>query len=203
MPLWNVYCTEGTYSKDDKRAFAEAITDIYASEAGGLPEMMMPRFYVVVVFHDVPKDSLFIGGVPRNDFVRFSIDHIAYAMPDEFRELMLKFMNKTIHPFVRDRGLDWEIHIDDTPRNQWTFRGCVLPTPGPRRKSAGFGRTSRPSQRPTPRRRTKPVSTRAPAMTDTPGSRRAFDAVERTVSARVDAVTASVGVSDEFGLPEV
>ena len=30
MPLWNVYCTEGTYSKDDKRAFAEAITDIYA-----------------------------------------------------------------------------------------------------------------------------------------------------------------------------
>jgi hypothetical protein len=40
-------------------------------------------------------------------------------------------------------------------------------------------------------------------MTDIPGSRRAFDAVERTVSARVDAVTASVGVSDEFGLPEV
>ena len=61
MPLWNVYCTEGTYSAEDKRAFAEAITDIYASEAGGLPEMAMPRFYVVVVFHDVPKDSLFIG----------------------------------------------------------------------------------------------------------------------------------------------
>ena len=130
MPLWNVYCTEGTYSKDDKRAFAEAITDIYASEAGGLPEMMMPRFYVVVVFHDVPKDSLFIGGVPRNDFVRFSIDHIAYAMPDEFRELMLKFMNKTIHPFVRDRGLDWEIHIDDTPRNQWTIQGMRPPDSG-------------------------------------------------------------------------
>jgi phenylpyruvate tautomerase PptA (4-oxalocrotonate tautomerase family) len=54
MPLWNVYCTEGTYSNEDKRAFAEAITDIYTSEAGGLPEMTMPRFYVVVVFHDVP-----------------------------------------------------------------------------------------------------------------------------------------------------
>ena len=68
-------------------AFAEAITDIYTSEAGGLPEMTMPRFYVVVVFHDVPKGSLFIGGVPRNDFVRISIDHIAYAMPEELREL--------------------------------------------------------------------------------------------------------------------
>jgi len=37
-------------------------------------------------------------GVPRNDFVRFSIDHIAYAMPVELRELLLKFINKTIQP---------------------------------------------------------------------------------------------------------
>jgi phenylpyruvate tautomerase PptA (4-oxalocrotonate tautomerase family) len=25
MPLWTVYCTEGTYSSEEKRAFAEAI----------------------------------------------------------------------------------------------------------------------------------------------------------------------------------
>jgi phenylpyruvate tautomerase PptA (4-oxalocrotonate tautomerase family) len=76
MPLWNIYCTKGTYNSEAKQAFAEAITDIYTSEAGGLPEMTMPRFYVVVVFHDVQKGSLFVGGVPRNDFVRISIDHI-------------------------------------------------------------------------------------------------------------------------------
>ena len=105
-------------------------------------------FYVVVVFHDVPKDSLFIGGVPRNDFVRFSIDHIAYAMPDEFRELMLKFMNKTIHPFVRDRGLDWEIHIDDTPRNQWTVQGMRPPDSGSEEEKRWI-RENKPSK-PTP-----------------------------------------------------
>lgn len=51
MPLWNVYGTEGTSSTEDKRAFANAITDIYASEAsgyasqaGGLPAMTLPRF---------------------------------------------------------------------------------------------------------------------------------------------------------------
>ena len=92
--------------------------------------MTMPRFYVVVAFHDLPKDSLFIGGVPRNDFVRFSIDHIAYAMPAELREALLKFINKSIHPFVRDRGLDWEIHIDDTPRDQWTIQGMRPPDSG-------------------------------------------------------------------------
>ena len=35
MPLWNVYCTEGTYSSEHKRAFAEAITDIYARRPAG------------------------------------------------------------------------------------------------------------------------------------------------------------------------
>lgn len=56
---------------------------------------------MVVVFHDVAKDSLLIDGVPRNDFVRFAIDHIAYAMPATLRELQLKFNNKTIHHFVQ------------------------------------------------------------------------------------------------------
>ena len=102
--------------------------------------MAMPRFYVVVAFHDLPRDSLFVGGVPRNDFVRFSIDHIAYAMPAELREALLKFINKSIHPFVRDRGLDWEIHIDDTPRNQWTIQGMRPPTAAQTRKNVGSGK---------------------------------------------------------------
>ena len=145
MPLWNIYCTEGTYTSAQKQAFAEAITDIYTSEAGGLPDMTMPRFYVVVVFHDVSKGSLFVGGVPRNDFVRISIDHIAYAMPEELRELLLKFINKSIHPHVRDRGLDWEIHIDDTARDQWTIQGMRPPDTGSEEEKRSI-RENRPSK---------------------------------------------------------
>ena len=145
MPLWNVYCAEGIYTKEDKRAFSEAITDIYAGQAGGLPEMAMPRFYVVVVFNELPRDSLFIGGVPRNDFVRIAIDHIAYAMPAEFREALLKFINKSIHPYVRDRGLDWEIHIDDTPRDQWTIQGMRPPESGSE-EAQRWIRENRPSK---------------------------------------------------------
>jgi phenylpyruvate tautomerase PptA (4-oxalocrotonate tautomerase family) len=130
MPLWNVYCAEGIYTNEDKRAFSEAITDIYAGHTAGPPEMAMPRFYVAVVFHELPRDSLYIGGVPRNDFVRIAIDHIAYSMPAELREALLKFINKSIHPYVRDRGLDWEIHIDDTPRDQWTIQGMRPPDSG-------------------------------------------------------------------------
>ena len=85
--------------------------------------------------------------------MRFSIDHIAYAMPAELREALLKFINKSIHPFVRDRGLDWEIHIDDTPRDQWTIQGMRPPDRGQKRKSGGSGKTGRPSHPKTSRRK--------------------------------------------------
>lgn len=137
MPLWNLYCTAGTYSSDDKRAFAETITDIYASTG-------MPRFYVCVVFHDVPKDSLLVGGTPREKFVRIWIDHIARSTPEEQRELLLKFLNKSIHPFVRDRGLDWEIHIDETPRDLWTVQGMRPPDEGSA-EELRWARENRPS----------------------------------------------------------
>jgi phenylpyruvate tautomerase PptA (4-oxalocrotonate tautomerase family) len=45
MPLWNIYCPEGAYSRDEKRAFADQITDLYA-------EFGLPRFYVNVMFNE-------------------------------------------------------------------------------------------------------------------------------------------------------
>lgn len=138
MPLWNLYCSEGAYSREDKCAFAQAITDIYAA-------IGMPRFYVAVVFHEVPKDSLFIGGTPRENFVRISIDHIARSAAPEVREPLLKFLNKSIHPFVRDRGLDWEIHIDETPRDLWTIQGMRPPDEGSPEEQR-WARENRPSK---------------------------------------------------------
>jgi len=123
MPLWNIHCNEGAYSSADKRAFAEAITDIYASWG-------LPRFYVSVVFHEISKDSLFIGGVPRDNFVRISIDHIARSASTKQREKMLSILNKHIAPFVGARGLNWELHIDETPRDMWTIEGMVPPESG-------------------------------------------------------------------------
>jgi phenylpyruvate tautomerase PptA (4-oxalocrotonate tautomerase family) len=139
MPLWNVYCADGTYSSEDKRAFAQAITGIYAPTG-------MPRFYVSVVFHELPKGSLFSGGTARQGFVRIAIDHIARTVPPEERESLLTFVNKSIDPFVRDRGLDWEIHIDETPRDLWMIQGMRPRTPAPPRSSVGPGRTGRPGQ---------------------------------------------------------
>src|SRR5215470_11285457 len=62
MPLWHIYCPENAYSVEDKCALATRITDLYA-------EFGLPRFYVGVVFHELPKNSFFVGGKATNDFV--------------------------------------------------------------------------------------------------------------------------------------
>jgi phenylpyruvate tautomerase PptA (4-oxalocrotonate tautomerase family) len=123
MPLWHLYCPEDAYSAEDKSAFASRITDLYASFG-------LPRFYVSVIFHELPKDSYFIGGIPTNDFVRVWIDQIARRVAPERRPQWLERVNQALDPFVRERGLRWEVHIDDTPIDFWTIEGMKPPEGG-------------------------------------------------------------------------
>src|SRR5262249_11694878 len=106
MPLWHLYCPAGAYSAEDKRAFADRITDLYAGYG-------LPRFYVSVIFHELPKDDYFIGGQPTGDFVRVWIDQIARRVPPERRSHWLARVNETLDPYVKQRGFRWEVHIDD------------------------------------------------------------------------------------------
>ena len=81
------------------------------------------------------------------DGIAAGYPNLRYAMPAELRESLLKFINKSIHPFVRDRGLDWEIHIDDTPRDQWTIQGMRPPDSGSEEEKRWI-RENRPSKPP-------------------------------------------------------
>jgi phenylpyruvate tautomerase PptA (4-oxalocrotonate tautomerase family) len=123
MPLWHIYCPEKAYSAEDKCAFATRITDLYA-------EVGLPRFYVSVVFHELSKDSFFIGGEPTNDFVRIWIDYIARSPSPERRQWWLETINNMLNPFVRDRDYRWEIHIDQTPIDFWNVQGMKPPDAG-------------------------------------------------------------------------
>jgi phenylpyruvate tautomerase PptA (4-oxalocrotonate tautomerase family) len=123
MPLWNLYCPEATYSAEDKQAFAERITDLYA-------EFGLPRFYVSVVFQETPKESYFIGGEPADDFVRIWIHEIARRVPEDARGWWMKRVRETIAPYVADRGLRSEVHIDNTPQELWSINGLKPPDEG-------------------------------------------------------------------------
>ena len=86
MPLWHIYCPENAYSAEDKCTLATRITDLYA-------DVGLPRFYASVVFHELPKNSFFVGGKATNDFVRIWIDQIARATAPERRAWWLERVN--------------------------------------------------------------------------------------------------------------
>jgi phenylpyruvate tautomerase PptA (4-oxalocrotonate tautomerase family) len=124
MPLWNVYHPVGAYTEQEKREFADRVTSIY--EASGLP-----RFYVVTLFHEVERRSFYVGGEPVDDRVRVAIDHIARHLADpERRDSARQRIGAVIQPFAADKGLHWEFHIDETPRDLWMIDGFVPPPPG-------------------------------------------------------------------------
>jgi phenylpyruvate tautomerase PptA (4-oxalocrotonate tautomerase family) len=123
MPLWHIYCPKDAYTDADKSAFANRITDLYA-------EIGLPRFYVSVIFEELPKHAFFIGGKPTNDFVRVWIDQIARRTSPAQRWPWLQRVNETLRPFVKERGYRWEIHIDETPIDLWTIEGLKPPEAG-------------------------------------------------------------------------
>jgi len=123
MPLWNIYHPVDAYTVSDKQALAERITAIYAP--------FMPKFYVTVIFQPVEAESFYIGGQTRNNFIRIWIDHIARDFPNE--EASVRFINavnKVLAPWVKDRGFDWEFHVDETPFSMWSIQGYFAPSEG-------------------------------------------------------------------------
>jgi len=122
MPLWHIYTPVGAYTAEDKKAFAAALTSVYVDYSG------LPKFYVNVLFHEVAEENFLIGAEPRSNFVRLVAEHIARQLPTaELRRQALTVFETVIAPFVKDRGYDWEIHVDETPLDFWQVQGMVPP----------------------------------------------------------------------------
>jgi phenylpyruvate tautomerase PptA (4-oxalocrotonate tautomerase family) len=124
MPLWNVYHPVGTYSEQEKREFADRIASLYEDRG-------LPRFYVVTLFHEVDRGSFYVGGEPVDNRVRIAIDHIArrYADPSSMDSARQR-ISAVIQPFAASKGLRFEFHIDETPRDLWEIDGLVPPPTG-------------------------------------------------------------------------
>jgi phenylpyruvate tautomerase PptA (4-oxalocrotonate tautomerase family) len=121
MPLWKIYTPAGAYSQEDKEAMSEVITGLYA-------QIPIPKFYVVTVFEEVAEGDCFVGGVKHSRFVRFRVDHMARTLPGPIlREWWVRTVDKSLKPWVGDRGFDWEVSIDETPFDLWSLQGEIPP----------------------------------------------------------------------------
>ncbi|KAG2176185.1 hypothetical protein INT43_005419 [Umbelopsis isabellina] len=123
MPLHRFYYAPGIFSAQDKKEIAQRITKIYT-------DFGLPAFYVDVIFLEVPVDSIYIGGEPAPKFVRVVSQHLARTMPTyERKQRAVNGLEEAFRPYVKDRGLDWEIHIEEVPRDTWHLNGLVPPMP--------------------------------------------------------------------------
>jgi phenylpyruvate tautomerase PptA (4-oxalocrotonate tautomerase family) len=122
MPFWKIYHPAGAFTPEDKRALSERITDLYRT---------LPKFYVIVAFQELPPDSFYKGGEPVDNFVRIWVDHIARSFGSD-KALQAKWLGwaeQALAPYIKDRGRDWEIHIDETPFDLWRVQGMQPPPP--------------------------------------------------------------------------
>ena len=94
MPLWKIHHPVDAYTPADKKEFAGAITAVYDA-------VPIPRFYVVVLFEEVPADSFYVGGDSHGSFVRIQIDQMARTLPGPvIREWWVKNVDRVIAPWV-------------------------------------------------------------------------------------------------------
>jgi phenylpyruvate tautomerase PptA (4-oxalocrotonate tautomerase family) len=122
MPYWEIFTPENAYTEEDKQQLSADLTKVYVDFVD------LPEFYVVIRFQEMPENTMYVGGQPKNNFVRIVVDHIARQMDDpEFRKLAMSVFEATIAPYVRDRGYDWEIHIDETAIDLWRVQGLMAP----------------------------------------------------------------------------
>jgi hypothetical protein len=121
LPLWTIYHPVGAFQPEHKHSLAKAITKMYH----------FPSFYVGVIFIEKDRDSLYRSGEPGDNFVRIVIDHVnlSWKTPDEAAQRMTEF-EETLAPMMRDRGLLWEFHVDETPRAYWSIEGFRPPPSG-------------------------------------------------------------------------
>ena len=122
MPFWQIFTPENAYTSEDKEQLSQAITSIYTEYVN------LPPFYVVIVFHETPNDTVYVGGTSTNNFVRIVTDHIARQMDTvEQRTLCMEVIEQKLAPFVKERGFDWEVHLDETAMDLWRTQGLVPP----------------------------------------------------------------------------
>ncbi|CAF1058696.1 unnamed protein product [Adineta ricciae] len=121
MPLHRIFHPPGAFSVAEKTSLSERITKLYTNRG-------LPAFYVVILFTPIEKDSFFVGGQSTDKFIRIVVQHLARQLPNDQRkaEFSEKY-EEAIAPFIKDKGYDWEVHVEEVPPEMWRENGLIPP----------------------------------------------------------------------------
>lgn len=121
MPLWKIYHPPG------------GLLDRAKEGNRGEDYQHLPRAAAVlrrVIYQEVAEKSFYVGGEPANDFVRIWVDHVARQFDsEEIKGRSLAAIGRILEPYLGERKLRWEMHVDETPFDLWTIQGIRPPKP--------------------------------------------------------------------------
>ncbi|CAF1034672.1 unnamed protein product [Adineta steineri] len=121
MPLHRIYHPLSAFSSSDKQKLSERITALYTDRG-------LPAFYVVILFTPIESESFFVGGKPTDKFVRIVVQHLARQLPnEEAKKQFSERYENAIAPFIKDKGYDWEVHVEEVPPEMWRENGLIPP----------------------------------------------------------------------------
>uniref|UniRef100_A0AC35F6F3 Tautomerase cis-CaaD-like domain-containing protein n=1 Tax=Panagrolaimus sp. PS1159 TaxID=55785 RepID=A0AC35F6F3_9BILA len=124
MPTHYIYHTPGKFTTEDKKGLTEAITKIYTNSLG--PNL--PAFYVIVLFVPIDEEDFFVGGKNTKNFVRICVTHIARSFEThEIAKRFLEIYENALAPFIKEKGFDWEVDIEQIDRNLCRVNALALP----------------------------------------------------------------------------
>jgi phenylpyruvate tautomerase PptA (4-oxalocrotonate tautomerase family) len=123
MPTHYIYHPKNVFSDEDKKNISKSITDLYEA---------LPKFYVVVLFMPMEKNDFYVGGEPVDNYVRIVSLHLARqrsdgTSTDERYMAFAEKLNEVFKSFTIDKGLVYESHIEEIPRDGWRINGLKPP----------------------------------------------------------------------------
>ncbi len=123
MPVYTWTAQEGTFSADQKKSLANAVTDIHCGATGA------PRSFVRIIFNAYPEGSGFLAETPSATV--FLLCHIRAGRTMETKHSMLKQLNDAA---VKIGGISSDalaIILEEIPTGNGMEFGLILPGTAP------------------------------------------------------------------------
>ena len=124
MPYWQIFTPANAFTHEDREQLSQAITSIYVDYVEPPAVLRGRPVQRHAEEHHVRRRESEQQLRPDLHRPRRATDGHRGAA----RACMTAIEDK-LAPFVKERGYDWEVHIDETPIDLWRTQGLVPPPP--------------------------------------------------------------------------
>ena len=124
MPTYTVSAIDGRLADTQKASLASALTDIHCRLTGA------PKYFVQVIFVDVPANNYFVAGKRLEHDNIFVHGQIRGGRPIATKHQIIEEIMAAVAEIAMTDSAAVQVYIIDVPAEQVAEWGRILPRPG-------------------------------------------------------------------------